>query len=209
MLDRRVRAAARPLLDYVGERLAARGVRAIHVTFAGWIIGVVACVAAANRDWALALLAWLVNRLFDGLDGALARQVGATNLGGYLDLVADFSIYAGFIAGVAFALPSTRLAGLFLLVTYYLSATALLAGSSLIDRLGVAREDERSLRFLGGLAEGVETTVAYVLITVLPAYAATIEWIFSVMVLITAGQRVLFTTGVLRTGSPSAPRREH
>lgn len=208
MLDRRVRAAARPLLDYVGERLATRGVRANHVTFAGWTIGVAACVAAANRDWALALLLWLVNRLFDGLDGALARQVGATNLGGYLDLVADFSIYAGFIAGVALALPSTRLAGLFLLVTYYLSATALLAGSSLIDRLGVAREDERSLRFLGGLAEGLETTVAYVLITVLPAYAATIEWIFSLMVLITAGQRVLFTTDVLRTGSPSAPRHE-
>lgn len=152
----------------------------------------------------LALVAWLLNRVMDGLDGAVARNEGATDLGGYLDLMLDFSVYSGFVVAVAVALPATRLASVVLLFTYYLSAAALLAASGLLDRRGVAGRDERSIRFLGGLAEGVETTITYVLITVLPSRATIIEWVFAAMVLITAVQRMLWAS---RAVAPAPPTR--
>lgn len=204
MLDRRVRTLSRPLLDRVGGLLSRRGVRAATVTGAGWIFGVVACVAIGLRFWVLALVAWLLNRVLDGIDGAVARREGATDRGGYLDLMADFSIYSGFVVAVAVAVPTARLASVVLLFTYYLSGAALLAASGLLDRAGCARRDERSIRFLGGLAEGVETTIAYVLIIMLTSHAALIEWVFAAMVLVTAIQRVIWASRVLAASARSA-----
>ena len=51
---------------------------------------------------------------------------GATDLGGFLDLLADFSIYGGFVVAVGVAVPEARLACLVLLLTYYVSGTAFL-----------------------------------------------------------------------------------
>ena len=197
MLDQRVRSLSRPLLDRVGAWLSRRGVRASTVTGVGWTIGVVACVAIGLGWWVLALVAWLVNRVMDGIDGSVARREGATDRGGYLDLMADFSIYSGFVLAVAVAMPSARLASVVLLFTYYLSGAALLAASGLLDRAGAVRRDERSIRFLGGLAEGLETTIAYVLIIVVSSHVALIEWTFAAMVFVTAVQRVVWASRAL------------
>ena len=202
MLDRRVRTLSRPVLDRVGQWLFGRGVKAIAVTGVGWMLGVVACVAIGFGLWALALVAWLLNRVMDAIDGAVARREGATDRGGYLDLMADFSIYSGFVVAVAVVLPAARMASVVLLFTYYLSGAALLAASGLLDRTGATRRDERSIRFLGGLAEGVETTVAYVLITIAPSRAALFEWIFAAMVLITAIQRIVWASRALVPSTP-------
>jgi len=190
MFDRRARELCRPVLDGAGSRLAHLGVRANTLTGVGWLVGVGACVAVSQRQWMIALVAWLANRVIDGLDGALARQRGVTDLGGYLDLLADFSIYAGFVVALALAEPTTRAAAVVLLFSYYLSGTVLLAGSALLDRRGVARGDDRSINFLGGLAEGLETMVAYIVILVVPSRATWVEWAFAAMVFVTALQRV-------------------
>lgn len=204
MFDRRVRVICQPVLDATAGRLAKRGVRANSLTIVGWIFGATACVAVGFKIWVLALVAWLVNRVLDGLDGALARQRGATDFGGYLDLVADFSVYAGFVVALAVAIPGARVASAVLLFTYYLSGTSLLGGCALIDRRGVERTDERSYRFLGGIAEGLETVVAYTIIMVVPAFAARVEWVFAAMVFVTFVQRVTLVRGVLRDSAPAS-----
>lgn len=53
----------------------------------------------------------LANRLSDGLDGAVARVRGPTDLGGYLDIVYDFLLYSGWaftfvLADPAHAVPA-------------------------------------------------------------------------------------------------------
>ncbi len=204
MLDVRMRAATAPVLDGVAVRLAVAGVRPGAVTAAGWLLGVGACVAVAAGMWPAALVLWLGNRLLDGLDGAVARVHGPTERGGFLDIVADFSIYTGFVLGVAIAVPSARLACVALLSAYYVSGTALLAVSSLLERRRHSRGDERSLRFVGGLAEGTETVVVYALFTVFPSQAELIAWLFAVAVAITAGQRIAFGVRVL-TAEDSLP----
>lgn len=206
MLDERARAIVAPALDTIGASLEKRGVSANAVTATGWLCGVMACVAAATHFWLIALVLWIANRILDGLDGPIARRRGATDLGGFLDIVSDFSIYAGFIVAVAIAEPSARLACVALLATYYISGTALLAFSSLAERRNIARQDGRSLRFVGGLAEGTETIAAYIIFCLFPDNSAQIAWAFAVAVGITAVQRVVGGVHGLRgTATESFP----
>ena len=205
MLDAPVRRALGPSLDAAAGALARTGVRPVALTGLGWLAGVAACLAAGTGHWWAALALWLLNRTLDGLDGPLARRRGATELGGYLDLVADFSIYAGFVLAVGIERPEARLACLVLLVAYYLSGTAFLALSPLLERRGGQR-DGRSLLFVGGLAEGTETVLAYVAFCLLPAHAETIAWVFAAMVGITALQRVGLGVVSLRVEHREADR---
>lgn len=204
MLDAPVRRALSPGLDRLAAGVARTGISPLTLTAVGWLVGVGACVAAGLGWWIAALVLWLGNRLLDGLDGPLARAVGrATELGGFLDIVADFSVYAGFVLGVAVAVPDARLAGAVLLVTYYVSGTTFLALSSLLERRRAQRRDARSLNFVGGLAEGTETVIAYVLFCLLPQHAEVIAWTFAGAVAITALQRV--AEGVRRLRTSVAP----
>ncbi len=198
MLDTRMRAMLGPPLAAAGRRLAAAGVPAAALTGAGWAAGVGACAATALRAWPVALGLWLANRLADGLDGPTARAGSPTDAGGFLDIVADFSVYAGIILALAVAVPEARLACAALLTAYYISGTAFLALSSLAERRVQRLGDERSLRFVGGLAEGTETVVAYIVLFLLPQYAVVIVWVFTAAVAITAAQRIVFGVRLLR-----------
>lgn len=191
MLDTAARRLTGPVLDRAAKPIASLGVHPTTITAVGWTVGVGACVAVARGAWDIALVLWLLNRALDGLDGAVARRIGPTDLGGFLDIIADFSIYSGFVLAVAIEIPEARLACVALLAAYYLSGTAFLALSSILERLHLEQHrDTRSLRFIGGLAEGTETVIAYTLIALLPQHAETIVWIFTAAVILTALQRV-------------------
>ncbi len=189
MLDAPVRRALAPGLDAAAAGLDRLGVRPLALTGLGWVVGLAACLAVATSHWTTALVLWLANRVLDGLDGPLARRRGATDLGGYLDLLADFSVYGGFVVAVGVAVPEARVAALVLLLTYYVSGTAFLTLAPLLQKRG-ARGDGRSVLFVGGLAEGTETVLAYAVLCLLPEHAATVLWVFAVMVGLTALQRI-------------------
>lgn len=200
MLDAHMRRLVAPAVESSARRLDVLGLSPTAVTGAGFVVGIGACVAAAFAVWALALVLWLVNRTLDGLDGALARLRGTSDRGGFLDIVSDFAVYGGFVLAVSIAEPDARLACVVLLVAYYVSGTAFLAWSSLAERRALQSGDSRSLRFVGGLAEGTETIIAYVLFCLLPGSAETIAWAFAAVVAITALQRVAFAVRSL--GAP-------
>src|SRR6266851_9659806 len=204
MLDTRMRAVLGPALEAAGRRLASAGVPPAALTGGGWAAGAGACAATALRAWPVALGLWLANRLLDGLDGPTARAGGRScEAGGFLDIVADFSVYAGIILGLAIAVPAARLACVALLTAYYISGTAFLALSSLAERRRQRLGDDRSLRFVGGLAEGTETIAVYVLLFLLPRHATAIVWAFTAAVAITAVQRVV--TGLRLLRAPARP----
>jgi len=161
-------------------------------------VGIASCVAAGFGAWGVALVLWLGNRGLDGVDGALARRRGPTDLGGMLDFLADFCVYGGFVLGIAVAEPTARLACSGLLVAYLLNNVALLSFASLVEKRRLAFGDERSLRFTPGLIEGTETIVAYSLFCLAPARAALLAWTFAALVLITFGQRVALAVRALR-----------
>jgi phosphatidylglycerophosphate synthase len=208
MLDRYARAAMEPFTSRVATALARVGVSPGVLTTTGLMLGLAAAGAAAGGRWGTALALWLVSRLADGLDGPVARQRGGgSDRGGFLDIVADFTVYGAFVVGCAIGQPDARLALLVLLLTYYVNGTAFLAFSAVVTRRGqtTGLEDERTLVFSRGLAEGTETIVVHALLVALPAAMATIAWVFALMVIVTAGQRVLLAVRVL--AGPSSSHR--
>ena len=206
MLDQAIRARLGPGLDHLARRISPTGVSPTALTAAGLLAGLGACVSVALASWWVALGLWLLNRLLDGLDGPLARRRGATELGGLLDFVADFVVYSGFVVAVAIVHPGARLACVVLLATYLVNNVALLAFSSVVERLGLPLGDERSLRLTTGLAEGTETFAVYVLFCVLPGASQTIAWGFAAVVALTAAQRVTRAAQILTT--PSSRRAQ-
>ncbi len=218
MLDRPARRVLRPVLAAVAAPLHRVGVTPNQLTAAALLVALVAAgLAATGETWAAAG-AWLASRVLDGLDGALAREAVAgggadgpghdPDLGGYLDVLGDFTAYAAVPLGVAYAVPEARLAIAVLLGTYYLNGSAFLAFSSIAERRGI-QTDDRSFQFLGGLAEGFETIAVHTALLLFPGAAATIAWTFAAVVAVTVVERVVLTARRIRTapGRPSGPRR--
>ncbi len=197
MLDAAFRARLDGPLGRAVVPLERLGISPNAITAAGFVVGVAACVAIAYGQWWLGLVLWLTNRLGDGLDGPLARRRGATDLGGLLDIIADFAIYGGVLVAIGIALPETRVACLVVFLTYYLSGSSFLAFSSLATKRQL-EGDGRSLQFPAGIAEGTETIAAYVLVLAFPAQAEVLLWVWAALVAITVVQRLAIITRLLR-----------
>ncbi|MBW3619507.1 MAG: CDP-alcohol phosphatidyltransferase family protein [Actinobacteria bacterium] len=204
-----MRALLQPVWEPAATRLARLGVTADVLTALGLVLGLAAAGAAAARWWGWALALWLVSRTADGLDGAVARVArSASDRGGFLDIVADFTVYGAFVVGCAVGRPDARLALLVLLLTYYVNGTAFLAFSSVVERRrhDTALADERSFVFARGLAEGTETILAHALLVAFPAAMAVIAWAFAGVVAITVVQRVRLAVRVLADGDGAGHR---
>ncbi|HZT18974.1 MAG TPA: CDP-alcohol phosphatidyltransferase family protein [Dongiaceae bacterium] len=180
MLDPALRRLIDPPLDLAGRRLAALGVGADGVTLAGFCVGMAALPLLAADRYGAALAAILLNRLADGLDGAIARARGPTELGGYLDILCDFLFYAGVVFGFALAAPANRLAGAFLLFSFIGTGSSFLAFAVLAARRGWTTElrGRKSFYHLGGLTEGSETIAAFAAMCLFPDAFPALAWIF-------------------------------
>lgn len=103
MLDSHLHPRLKPLLNAVAGALDRPGISPDGLTLVGFAIGVLALPFLALGWYGAALAAILLNRLLDGLDGALARRRGLTDAGGFLDIALDFLFYAtvpfGFYSG--------------------------------------------------------------------------------------------------------------
>ncbi len=95
MLDRHLHPRIKPLLHQCVRVLDKPGITPDGLTLVGFAIGVLALPFLALGWYLAALVAILLNRLLDGLDGALARRRGLTDAGGFLDISLDFLLRAG------------------------------------------------------------------------------------------------------------------
>mgnify|MGYP000250378737 CR=1 FL=1 len=102
MLDSRVRKIIDKPLDTMGRRLELLGITANSVTIVGFICGVLSIISIAGDQLNYGLFFLCLNRLADGLDGAVARASELSDFGAFLDIVSDFIIYSGVV--FAFAL---------------------------------------------------------------------------------------------------------
>jgi CDP-alcohol phosphatidyltransferase len=86
MLDAQIQPLISPPLDWAGRLLARAGVHANAVTLSGAAVALAAIGAIADAEYSVALILIALCRTLDGLDGAVARARGRTDLGGYLDM---------------------------------------------------------------------------------------------------------------------------
>ncbi|MEL7229811.1 MAG: CDP-alcohol phosphatidyltransferase family protein [Pseudomonadota bacterium] len=192
MLDNTIRPRLDPVLNAIAKRLATMGMGANGVTWAGFALGVAAALAIAQGHliWGLVLL--LLSRLADGLDGAVARITGKTDLGGFLDIVLDFAFYGAIpLAFIWLDPPSNALAGSVLLLAFYVNGASFLTYALMAEKRGTdeAERGPKSLLYTTGLAEATETIAAFVLMCLFPAWFAVIAWIFAAITVVTTAAR--------------------
>jgi phosphatidylglycerophosphate synthase len=169
------------------------GVKANWITLFGFLIGMMVLPALYFGNTSLALVLVIINRVMDGLDGAVARVQGPTDLGGYLDITLDFIFYSAVIFGFALMNPvDNALAASFLIFSFMGTGSSFLAFAIMAEKRNIERLEygRKSLYFLGGLAEGTETIVFLALICLLPNYFAVLGYFFGVICWITTVTRI-------------------
>ncbi|MEQ8781517.1 MAG: CDP-alcohol phosphatidyltransferase family protein [Roseibium album] len=194
MFDARIRPLIDPLLNRLGLALANAGVGPIFVTLVGFAMGMGAAVAIAAGYFLLGFVLIAFNRIADGLDGAVARATRKTDLGGYLDITLDFAFYG--VIPLAFALQdpaANALPAAALLCSFYANGSAFLAFAIMAERRGLStdRQGQKSLYYLGGLAEGTETIALFLLMALLPDWFPVLAWAFAAVCFVSAGARVM------------------
>lgn len=75
-----------------------------QITLIGFSCGLLSVAMTIASSPGYGLIFWILNRAFDGFDGSLARRRGtSSDLGGFLDLLADFLIYSLLPIAVAYS----------------------------------------------------------------------------------------------------------
>jgi phosphatidylglycerophosphate synthase len=205
MLDPLLRRLIDPPLDAAGASLAERGVSANTTTLVGLGIGLLSVPLLASHSYIAALLVILLNRLLDGLDGAIARHKRTTAFGGYLDIVCDMVFYAAVPFGFALAAPENSLAASLLLASFMCTSASFLGRAILAAQRGEPDEFKRGRKSFfhsAGLIEGTETILAFVAFCLFPASFPWLASIFAALCFWTAGARVLESYRS-QAGSPS------
>ena len=186
--------------------MARRGITADMLSVGGFFVGISASACVASRAFWAGLGLILLNRIMDGLDGAVARHVGSTDRGAFLDIALDFVFYA--TVPFAFAVAdqaANALAAAALLFGFMGSTSSFLAFAAVEARRGRAPVvfPHKGIHYLGGITEGFETIAFFVAMTLWPQAFAPLAWVFTTLCLVTTLTR--WWWGWLAFSAPHEP----
>lgn len=193
MLDGWVRRRIDPPLDRLGQGLARAGISADAVTLAGLGLGLVAALMITLELDGAALVLFGVNRLLDGLDGAIARSTRRTDRGGFLDIVLDFAIYGAIPLAFALRDPSAfALPAAVLLFSFYVNGASFLAFAAVAAKRGMSSDIRgiKSIYFTAGFMEGTETILFFTAMILLPQHFAILAYAFAGLTVMSALARI-------------------
>lgn len=180
-----------------------------YITLFAFVMGLASCLAASlPHRWA-ALSFWTLNRTLDCLDGAFARRWGkSTELGGFLDLLGDFTVYS--LIPVSVVLGRGRvdehgcewMAVAVLEASFHLNNFILFYVAAVAAKVGeveVGRKQESltSVVMRPALVEGFEAGAFFTLMIIFPDWVTAISWIMSAAVGLGIIQRVMWVVPVL------------
>lgn len=191
MLDAKLRPLIDPPLNRAGRSLARAGVSANLLTLSGLLLGLMGAVAIAMSEIWLGLILIVANRIFDGLDGAVARVNGPTPLGGYFDIVADFAFYVSVPLGFGVLSEANTLAALVLVASFVLTGVSFLAFAVIAAERGQSTEahGKKSFFYSTGLAEGTETIAVFIAMCLFPAWFPVLALGYAALCVLTVFQR--------------------
>ena len=198
-------ATLRPLIERplttAGRMMAHYGVSATAVTAAGLAAGLLAVIAIALQVYTAGFALIILNRVLDGLDGAVARATGPTDAGGYLDIVVDYVFYGGIPLAFAIADPARNaLPAAALLAGFCLTCSSFLAFAAIAAKRGLVTESHgrKSFFYSRGLVEGTETILLFLAMAAMPGRFVELAWLFAGLCVLTAIQRTAMAMNVFR-----------
>lgn len=204
MLDRYAIKIIRWPLNQSAKIINKLNVTANQVTLLGFSFAVLAVPLLAFEHYDLAMLMIILNRISDGLDGALARIQGTTDAGGYLDICLDFLFYSAIPFGFVLANPEANaVAGAFLIFSFIGTGSSFLAFAVQAARnnIGDPVYKNKSLYYMTGLTEGTETIACLVLFCLFPQHFALIAFVFGGLCWFTTFTRIYYGFHTLKSHS--------
>jgi phosphatidylglycerophosphate synthase len=206
MLDIQLRPLKDRLFDSITP-LVPQHVTPLHITLLAFLCGVQACFFAASGWPATSIVLWTLNRAFDCLDGALARQRRqASDLGGFLDLLGDFIVYSAIPIACALASEdsgsSLWISVAVLEASFHINNFVLFYVAAIVEKRKTPghqtkRKELTSLTMQPALIEGTESAVFFTIMLAYPRYVAPLSWCMSCLVCVGIVQRVIWVASVL------------
>lgn len=170
------------------------------ITVIAFVFGIAAAYEASQRNMSGALVLWLLNRFFDGLDGTAARVHGLqSDFGGYLDILLDFMVYAAVPIGLAVAYPSrdVAIAALVLMGSYFVNAASWMYLSAVLEKRAVgahARGELTTVTMQPAIIAGTETVIFFTLFLLLPRHLVTLFSVMAALVCVGIVQRMIWAS---------------
>lgn len=194
MLDTFAIKLIRSPLRSMATRLKDKGVTPDQVTITGFCLGVIAFLFIWQGWFKWGLTFILINRIMDGLDGALARITTKTDAGGFLDICLDFIFYSLAIVGFALSNPiQNALPAAILIFSYIGTGSSFLAFAVMAQKFNLksVKYPHKSMYYIGGLTEGTETIILMALICLFPAKFPVLAYGFACLCFITTATRIV------------------
>jgi len=167
----------------------------------GLLVGLLAALAIATAHYPVGLVLIVVNRTIDGLDGAVARATQPTDIGGYLDIVADYVFYSSVPLAFVVANPvDNALPGAALLATFCLTCASFLTFAIIAGKrkLETDTHGKKSFFYSTGIIEGTETIAFLIAMAALPQWFPALAWGLAGLCLLTVFQRSLHAAKLFR-----------
>ena len=187
MIDSKLNKFLKPTLNEMAKLFIKFGFKANFITFLGFFFGLCCFYSIVNSLFLLAIIFLFLNRLFDGLDGAIARLNGETDIGAFYDIILDFIFYSLFPIAFIFLDLNYSYSICFLLLSFVATQTTFLASAWIIEKNKISISDghKKSFFYSGGITEGFETIVCFTLMLLFHEFIDYIAYIFGILCWIT------------------------
>ena len=194
MLDTHGRKYISPLLKGAANIFLKLNMTPNNITVIGFLIGLLPFVFIYAEKPLIAVAFLWASGFFDAVDGEMARISGNSTLWGTLmDVTFDRLVELGVILAIALKYPQFRLELLFLTAAMILSLTIFLTVGALSQNKG-----SKSFYYQPGVAERTEGFIFFTLMILIPKHIGLISNIFSILIVITAFQRMIEARRILK-----------
>ena len=203
MIDAKLNNYLRPYLIFLAKIIIKLNISANIITFLGFFFGLCCFYSIIYFYFMSALLFLFLNRFCDGLDGTVARLLGPTDIGAFYDITLDFLFYSLFPIAFIFVDIKNAYAICFLLLSFVSTQTTFLTSAWFIEKnkILVSTKQKKSFFYIGGITEGFETIICFILMLFFYESVEIIAYIFGILCWITSISRLIFIKKLLRSYS--------
>ena len=193
MFDVALRRFVDPALNRIAVGIVDARISANMLTISGAGLALAAAFFISQSNFAAALGLILLNRIVDGLDGAVARIKGPTEFGGYLDTICDYIFYLSIPVAFGLMDPVNQIPALLLVASFTLTAVSFLAFAAIAARHASdeGAHGPKAFIYSTGLMEGAETVAFFALFCLFPGFFPTLAIVFAALCLLTVVQRFI------------------
>lgn len=189
MFDKHLIVLTEKALTPIAKVLVSKKISANTITIFGFFVGLISVLCISQNMFLSGLLFLLVNRVFDGLDGIVARLTSSSDNGAFLDITLDFVFYGLFPLGFVISNPDQNsLPGIVLVVSFFATGSSFLAFSILAERrqLKVKHHTKnKGIYYIESFIEGGETAFFFCVMCLFPSYFPYIAYLFAFLCFMT------------------------